>query len=74
MRGWEDNIKMCPKQITCASVDWIYLATDRVQTPVLANTLMNIRVPHTAGIFFDQLTYHELFRKDSFCIELVLFV
>jgi hypothetical protein len=26
--GWEDNIKMVPKEIGCGSMDWIHLVQD----------------------------------------------
>jgi hypothetical protein len=36
------------REIGCDSVEWIHLAQDRDQSQVLANTVMNHRVPQEA--------------------------
>jgi hypothetical protein len=41
---WEDNIKMDHREIGMEGVDWIYLAQDRDQWPILVNTVMNLRI------------------------------
>jgi hypothetical protein len=43
--SWKDNIEMGLWDIGWLRVDWIHLAQDRDQWPVLVNTVMNIRVP-----------------------------
>jgi hypothetical protein len=43
-RGWEDTIKIDPKQIGWEDMEWIHLAQDRVQWRVLVNTVINILV------------------------------
>ena len=42
---WEDNIKMDLQKVRCGGMDWIDLARDRVMWWLLANTVMNLRVP-----------------------------
>jgi hypothetical protein len=44
-RGWEDNIKMCLREIGFVDVDWIDLAQDRDRWRAIVNTVMNLRVP-----------------------------
>jgi hypothetical protein len=44
-RRWENNIKMDLREIGWGGMDWINLAEDRDQWRVLANTVMNLRVP-----------------------------
>jgi hypothetical protein len=42
---WVDNIKMDIREIGWDGMDYIDLAQDRDQWRVLANTVMNLRVP-----------------------------
>jgi hypothetical protein len=44
-RRWIDNIKMDILEIGLNVVDWIGLAQDRYSWRVLANSVMNLRVP-----------------------------
>ena len=44
-RRWEDNIKMNLQEVGCGEMDWIELRQDRDRWPVLANAVMNLRVP-----------------------------
>ena len=42
---WEDNIKMALQEVGCGGMDWIKLAQGRDKWQVLANAVMNLRVP-----------------------------
>jgi hypothetical protein len=42
---WEDNIRMCLREIEWDSVDWIHMAQNRDQWWGLANTIINLQVP-----------------------------
>jgi len=42
---WKDNIKMDLQEVGCGGMDWIELAENRDRWWVLANAVMNIRVP-----------------------------
>jgi len=42
---WKDNIKMDLQEVGCGRVDWLELAQDRDRWRVLANAVMNFRVP-----------------------------
>jgi hypothetical protein len=44
-RRWVNNIKMDVLEIVWGYVDWIGLAQDRDKWRVLANAVMNLRVP-----------------------------
>jgi hypothetical protein len=44
-RRWVDNIKLDLGEIGWDGTDWIELAQNRDQYRVLANTVMNLRVP-----------------------------
>jgi len=44
-RRWEDNIMMDLQEVGCVGIDWIDLAKNRDRWPVLANAVMNFRVP-----------------------------
>jgi hypothetical protein len=44
-RRWEDNIKMDLQEVGYGGMDWIELARDRDGWRVLANAVMNLRVP-----------------------------
>jgi hypothetical protein len=46
---WMDNIKIDLREIGWDGVDWIDLTQNREQWRVLANTVMNLRVPQNAG-------------------------
>jgi hypothetical protein len=48
-RRWIDNIKMDLLERGLGGVDWIGLAQDRYKWRVLANAVLNIRVPSNAG-------------------------
>jgi hypothetical protein len=41
----EDNIKIDLREIRLSGMDWIYLAQERDQLPVLVNMTMNLLVP-----------------------------
>jgi hypothetical protein len=61
-RRWEDNIKMDLREIGIDGANWIRLAQDRVQCRAFVNTVMNLRVPYESRIFFDKLSYYQLFK------------
>jgi hypothetical protein len=42
--------------------NWIRLAQDRVQWRSFVNTVMYLRVPYESRIFFDKLSYNQLFK------------
>ena len=42
---WVDNIRMNLQEVGCSHVDWIGLAQDRDSWQMLANAVMNLRVP-----------------------------
>jgi hypothetical protein len=42
--GWEDNIKMDPREIRWGGMGWINLSQDRDQWRALVNTVMNLWV------------------------------
>jgi hypothetical protein len=50
-RGWKHNIKMNLKDIGYEGVDRIDLAQDKDGSLALMNTVMNLRVPKTVGVF-----------------------
>jgi hypothetical protein len=41
---WEDNIRICLREIGWEVVDWIYLAQDTDQWRSLVNAMMYLRV------------------------------
>jgi hypothetical protein len=43
-RGWEDDIKMDPREVGCGSMDWIDVAQDRDRWRALVNAEINLRV------------------------------
>jgi hypothetical protein len=47
----EGNIKMDLREIGKGDMDWIHLAQDRDQWPILVNTVMNLPVPYNIGKF-----------------------
>jgi len=49
-RIWEDNIKMDLREVGGGG-DWTELAQDRDRWRALVNTVMNLRVPQSAGNF-----------------------
>ena len=49
-RRWEDNIKMDLREVGGGG-DWMELAQDRDRWRTLVNTVMNLRVPQSAGSF-----------------------
>ena len=49
-RRWEDNIKMDLWEVGGGG-DWMELAQDRDRWRALVNTVMNFRVPYSAGNF-----------------------
>jgi hypothetical protein len=42
---WDDNIKMDIQKVGCGAIDWIEIAQGRARCRVLANVVMNFRVP-----------------------------
>jgi hypothetical protein len=44
IRGLEDNINMCLREIGLDGMDWIHLVQDRHQRWALVDTVMNFRV------------------------------
>jgi len=48
---WEDNIKLELQELGCGDMDWIDLVQDRGRCRALANEVMNLRVPQSAGNF-----------------------
>jgi hypothetical protein len=46
---WMDNIKLDLLEIGLNVVDWIGLAQDRCRWRALMNSVMNLRVPYSAG-------------------------
>jgi len=48
-RRWEDNIKMNLREV--GGGDWMELVQDRDRWQALVNTVMNFRVPESAGNF-----------------------
>jgi hypothetical protein len=49
----EDNIRTNLREIGWGGVHWIHLAQDRDQWWAVLKTVINLRVTHNAGIFFD---------------------
>ena len=43
--GWEDNIKMDLREVSCDREDWIGLAEDMGQWRAYVRLVMNLRVP-----------------------------
>ena len=50
-RRWEDNIKMDLQELGGGGGDWMELAEDTDRWRALVSTVMNLRVPKTAGNF-----------------------
>jgi hypothetical protein len=55
-RRWEDSIKIDFREIVWDGMDWIDLAQDRDQWRAVVNTVMNLRVPYSAGKFLSSCT------------------
>jgi hypothetical protein len=53
---WVDNIKMDLGEIGWGGMDWIDLAQDRDHWRALVNTVINFRVPLSAGKFLNSCT------------------
>jgi hypothetical protein len=58
-----DIIKMDLRGIGWSGMDWISLAQDRDQWRALVNTVMNFRVPKTAGKFLSGCTISGFSRR-----------
>jgi hypothetical protein len=41
-RWWDNNIKMCRREMELGVIDWIHLAKDRDQWLALVNTVLNL--------------------------------
>ena len=50
-RRWEDNITMDLQEVVGGCGDWMELAQDKDRWRTLVSTVMNLRVPKTAGNF-----------------------
>jgi hypothetical protein len=48
-RRWLDNIRLDLVEVEWGNVDWIGLAQDRDRWRALVNSVLNLRVPKTAG-------------------------
>jgi hypothetical protein len=46
---WEDNIKMCVREIGWEVVDWIFMTEEREGWWTVVNTVINLRVPRNVG-------------------------
>ena len=49
---WENNTKMCLKEVSWQYVDWITVAVDKVEWRGLVNTVMKLQL-HTVREFLD---------------------
>jgi hypothetical protein len=67
---------MSVKETRCEDVDSIQLAQNRVLQGegggALVNTVMNLWVPHMEGEFLNQLSDHQLLKKDSASLTCLL--
>ena len=61
-RRWEDNIKMDIREMRGGG-DWMQLAQDRDRWRALVNTMMNFRVPESAGNFLTSCRTSQLIKK-----------
>jgi hypothetical protein len=57
---WLDNIRMDLVQVGCSDVDWIGLAQDKDRWRAAVNSVLNLRVPYTAGKLSSILTTRDL--------------
>jgi hypothetical protein len=55
-RRWVDNNRMDLVEVGWGDVDWIGLAQDRDRWRALVNSVLNLRVPQTAGKLSSVLT------------------
>jgi hypothetical protein len=51
-----DNIKVDLREIGWGGMDWIDLTQNRDQSRALVNTIMNLRVPYSAGNLLSSCT------------------
>lgn len=52
-RIWKDNINMDLREAKWDGVNWITLGEDRHQWRVFVKTVLNIRIPHSLGDFWN---------------------
>jgi hypothetical protein len=55
-RRWADNIEIDLRDIGRSCMDWIDLVQHRAKSRALVKTVMNLRVPDTAGKFLSGCT------------------
>jgi hypothetical protein len=60
---WVDSIKMNLRETGWGGMDWIDLAQDMAQWRALVSTLMNLRVPQTAGKLLRSCTIGDFSRR-----------
>jgi len=63
-RRWEDIIKMDLREVGGGGY-WMELAQNRDRWRALVNTVMNLRVPQSAGNFLTSFRTSLLLKKDS---------
>jgi hypothetical protein len=65
-RRWVDKIKMDLREIGWDGIYWIDLVEDRDQWRAFVNTVMNTRVPQSAGKFLSGCTIGGFSRRAQF--------
>jgi hypothetical protein len=62
---WVDNIKIGLRETGWGGVDWMDMAQDRDQWMTLVNTVLNLRVPKSAGKILEGLHNWCFLKKGS---------